>query len=341
MADTHKILVTAPFRGEGLETLRSLGEVVLDPWIDYEPLRLYGPEELVARVTAEGADIVICETDFVMGEALDLPLVAIASTRGDPTNVDIAAATDKGIPVLHAPGRNADAVAEMTIAMLLGVTRHLVAADGDVRSATTYKDDSIPYQRYRAWQIAGRTAGLIGLGAVGQATKWRLEGLGMDVIAYDPFNEEAEHSFEEVLSQADVVSMHAAATHETTRMMDAAAFAAMNDDAVYLNSARGGLHDLDALTTALQTGQIAAAALDHFDGEAPPEGHPITQLDNVLLTPHIGGATYDTEVNHSRTIADDLAALLTGGRPRFIANPDVLDDGVVDDVTAENGGADD
>ena len=159
----------------------------------------------------------------------------------------------------------------------------------------------------------------------------------MNVIAYDPFNNEAEHSLDEVLAQSDVVSMHAAVTEDTAGMMDAAAFAAMKDDAVYLNSARAGLHDLEALTDALATGAIGAAAIDHFDGEAPPEGHPITELENALLTPHIGGATYDTEANHSRIVADDLGRLLAGERPRFIANPEVLDSRSLGDSETRTG----
>jgi D-3-phosphoglycerate dehydrogenase len=319
-----KALVTAPFRGPGLDTLRELCDVVYDPWIEHRPLRIYGPEELAVRIDEEGADIVICEADFVMGEALDRPLRAIGSTRGDPTNVDVKMATEKGIPVLHAPGRNADAVAEMTLALLFGVTRHLVDADADVRANAVFRDDSIPYQRYRAWELKGRTAGLVGLGAIGRAVKWRLEGLGMTVIAHDPFNDEAQHSLDQLLDEADVVSMHAAVTPDNFGMMGTTQFAHMRDDAIYVNAARAGLHDLDALTEGLRAGRPTAAALDHFEGEALPEGHPLLEMHNVLLTPHIGGATYNTEANHSRIIADDLARLLQGQRPEHIANPEVL-----------------
>jgi D-3-phosphoglycerate dehydrogenase len=327
MGDTERptILVTAPFRGEGMETLQALGTVIYDPWIDHRPLRVYDGDTLAERVRETGADVVVCEADFCFGAVLDLPLRAIGSTRGDPTNVDVVAATERGIPVLHAPGRNADAVAEMTVAMLFGVGRHLLTADADLRSGQVFKDDTIPYQRFRAWELNGRTAGLVGLGAVGQATRWRLEGLGMNVIAHDPYNADARHSLDELLAQSDVVSMHAAVTPDTTAMMGADQFTAMRDEAIYVNSARAGLHDLDALTDALIAGRPSAAALDHFEGEVLPDGHPLIGLPNVMLTPHIGGATYNTEANHSRMIADDLTRLFAGQRPRFIANPDVLE----------------
>jgi D-3-phosphoglycerate dehydrogenase len=301
--------------------------VILDPWIDHHPLRLYSEEQLAARAAEVGATVVICEADKCAGPVLDLPLLAIGSTRGDPTNVDLAGATAKGIPVLRAPGRNADGVAELTVGLLLAVTRHLLAADRDVRLGHVYKDGSIPYQRFRGWQLAGRTAGLVGLGAVGRATRWRLEGLGMRVIASDPFADDATHGLDDLLAEADVVSMHAAVTPDTLGLMSTDRFARMRAGAVYLNSARAGLHDLDALTAALASGHLAGAALDHFEGEMLATDHPLVGMANVVLTPHIGGATYDTETNHTTLMADGLRALLRGERPANLANPEVLSHG--------------
>jgi len=316
--------VTAPFRGEGLETLRGLAEVVLDPWIDQEPLRIYKSEQLAERIAAEGADILIVESDSVKGPVFDQPLIAIGSCRGDPNNVDVAAATAKGIPVLRAPGRNAEAVAEMTIALLFAVNRSVVQGDRDVRENQTYRNGTIPYQRYRAWQLAGRTAGIVGLGAVGRAAKWRLEGLGMKVIACDPYNPDATHSLDDLLAESDVVSMHAMVTPETTGMIGAEQFGKMKEGAIYVNSARAMLHDTDALVASLQSGHLAGAGLDHFIGEHLEPDHPLCSMTNVVLTPHIGGATYDTEATHSKLIADGLATLLGGGKPDNIVNPEVL-----------------
>ncbi|HKH24151.1 MAG TPA: NAD(P)-dependent oxidoreductase, partial [Acidimicrobiales bacterium] len=188
-----------------------------------------------------------------------------------------------------------------------------------------FRDGTIPYQRFRAWQIAGRTAGVVGLGAVGRAVSWRLEGLGMRVISFDPFSAAATHdSLHKLLADADVVSMHAASTPETLGMMGTDQFAAMQPGAIYLNTARAGLHDLEALTDAVGSGHLAGAGLDHFDGERLLAGHPLAALDHVVLTPHIGGATYDTEVNHTTMIADDITLVLRGERPRHCANPEVL-----------------
>ena len=321
--DRPVIFSTAPLRGPGLDALRELGTVICDPWIDQRPLRIYNAAQLAERAAAEGATVLICEADQCKGPVFDLPLVAIGSTRGDPTNVDLAGATEHGIPVLRAPGRNADGVAEMAVAMLLALTRHLLAADRDVREGRVFADGTIPYQRMRGWQLAGQTIGLVGLGAVGRAARWRFEGLGMRVIASDPFSPEATHSLDDLLAEADVVSMHAAVTPDTLRLMSAERFAQMKDGAVYVNTARAGLHDLDALVDALESGHVSAAALDHFDGESIAVDHPLIAMDNVLLAPHIGGATYDTETTHTTLMAEGLAALLRGESPANLANPEV------------------
>ena len=324
MAERPKALVTAPFRGEGLEKLRRIADVVYDPWIEQQPLRIYNADQLAERVQSEGANVVIVESDSVRGPVLDLPLLAIGSCRGDPNNVDVTTATARGIPVLRAPGRNADAVAELTAALLLAVNRGVVRADRDVREGEIYRDGTIPYQRFRAWQLAGRTAGLVGLGAVGRATRWRFEGLGLRVIAHDPYADDATHTLDALLDEADVVSMHAMVTPETQGMIGSEQFARMKDDAIYLNSARAALHDTDALVDALRSGTLGGAGLDHFEGEHLPTDHPLASMPNVVLTPHIGGATYDTEANHSKLIADGLEQLLGGGKPDNLVNPEVL-----------------
>ncbi|OBI55643.1 NAD(P)-dependent oxidoreductase [Mycobacterium sp. E796] len=324
MTSRPRALVTAPLRGPGFDKLRQLADVVYDPWIEQTPLRVYSPEQLAERIAAESADIVVVEGDSVRGPVFEQGLIAIASTRGDPNNVDIDGATAAGIPVLNTPARNADAVAEMAVALLLAATRHLLTADADVRGGNIFRDGSIPYQRFRGWEIAGRTAGLVGLGAVGRATRWRLAGLGMRVIAHDPYNDEARHGLDELLAEADVVSLHAPVTEDTAGMIGAQQFAAMRDGVVFLNTARAQLHDTDALVDALRGGKVAAAGLDHFVGEWLPADHPLTSMPNVVLTPHIGGATWNTEARQALMVADDLEALLSGETPTHIVNPEVL-----------------
>jgi D-3-phosphoglycerate dehydrogenase len=319
-----KALVTAAVRGPGLQLLGELADLVIDSWLDQPTLRIYNAEQLAERVAAEGANIVVVESDVCAGALYEQPLLAVASCRGDPTNVDVPAATAAGVPVLRAPGRNADAVAELAVALLFAATRWVVPADRDVRNGEIYRDGTIPYQRFRAWELNGKTAGLVGLGAVGRALRWRLRGLGMEVLAYDPYAPDATSTLDELLARSDVISLHAPVTAETTGMIGAAQFAKMRDGVVFLNTARAKLHDTDALVTALESEKVSAAGLDHFEGEFLDPNHPLTKFDSVVLTPHIGGATYDTESNHTTTIADDLCRLLAGARPLNIVNPEVL-----------------
>jgi D-3-phosphoglycerate dehydrogenase / 2-oxoglutarate reductase len=319
-----RVLVTAPLRGEGFDRLQQMADVVYDPWIEQHPLRIYNSAQLAERIKAERADALIVESDLVGPEVFDSGVRFVAATRGDPVNVDVAAAKEAAVPIVNCPGRNADAVAEMAVALLFAVGRRVIPADVDVRAGEVYRDGSIPYQRFRAWELAGKTAGLVGLGAVGRATKWRFEGLGIKVVAYDPYADGATHSLPELLEVSDVVSMHAPVTPETTRMIGAEQFAAMKDGAIYLNTARAKLHDTDALTASLQAGHLSGAGLDHFEGEHLPTDHPLVSMTNVVLTPHIGGATWDTECRQATTVADELTRLIAGEDLRHIVNPEVL-----------------
>jgi D-3-phosphoglycerate dehydrogenase len=325
MATTRpKALVTAAVRGPGLSLLEQLADLVVDSWLDQPSLRIYNAQQLAERVRAEGANIVVVESDVCGADLYEQPILAVASCRGDPNNVDIPAATAAGVPVLRAPARNADAVAELAVALLFAATRQIIPADRDVRLGEIYRDGLIPYQRFRAWEIAGKTAGLVGLGAVGRALRWRLRGLGVEVLAYDPYAPESTVSLDELLERSDIVSLHAPVTEETTGMIGAAEFAKMRDGVVFINTARAKLHDTDALVEALRSGKVSAAGLDHFEGEFLDPAHPLTTFPSVVLTPHIGGATYDTESNHTATIAEDLCRLLAGAMPKNIVNPEVL-----------------
>jgi len=311
-------------RGPGLEKLQRMAEVIYEPWTETEPLKLYDGPGLAERLRSEGADMAVIEADFVSEPVFELPLVALAATRGDPNNVDVAAATAAGVPVLNTPGRNADAVAELAIALLIAVARRVLPADADVRQAQVFRDGTIPYQRFRGWELSGRRAAIVGYGAVGRALAWRLRALGMDVTAYDPYVEGAAHDLEPVVRAADVVSLHAAVTPETIGFFGAEQFSWMHPGSIFMNTARAKLHDMDALVAALAPGGLGGAALDHFEGETLPSGHPLASMANVVLTPHIGGATTDTEARGAQMVADDIERLLTGVTPLHIVNPEVL-----------------
>jgi D-3-phosphoglycerate dehydrogenase len=317
--------VTAPLRGPGLDTLASLARVVYEPWTDQQPLRIYDGPGLAKRLMAEDADILIVEADFVDATVFELPLMAVAATRGDPNNVDISAATAAGVPVIRTPGRNANAVAELTVGLLMALARRILPADRDVRELEVFRDGTIPYQRFRGWEVAGRRAAIVGYGAVGRALEWRLRGLGLTVDSYDPYVEGAGRDLDAALRHADVVSVHAALTAETIGLFGEQQFSWMRPGAIFLNTARAQLHDMTALVAALESGHLGGAGLDHFDGEMLPAGHPFLSMDNVVLTPHIGGATTETEARGAQIVADDLELLLAGKAPLNVVNPEILD----------------
>ena len=300
-----------------MDQLREVADVEFDPWIEHQPIRLYSAEDLAARVAEVSADLLVCEADECKGPVFEQPLRAVASPgathqcgcgRGPPRRAS-----------RYCTRQDADAVAGWRGAAFavsrvdLGRPRH---AGGTVFT------DTLPYSGIGL--ADGRPhGGAGGLGAVGRAAKWRFEGLGMKVIACDPYQPDADCELDELLTTADVVSMHAPVIPETAGMIGAKQFAAMQTGAVYVNTARAALHDTDALVEALASGHLGGAGLDHVQGEILPPDHPLTTLDNVVLTPHIGGATYDTEVNQTDMVVEDICRLLAGERPHRLANPEV------------------
>lgn len=327
-----RILSLAPLRGPGLEVLRALGEIEIDPWSDHVPIKLHSGAELAAR--AAGAEILVVEADYVPAELFDArpEIRIVASCRADPVNVDLAAATRAGVPVLHAPARNAEAVADLTLGLILALLRGIVRADADVRAGRWFEDGMIAHQRYRSRELRSLTVGLVGCGAVGRATARRLAALGARVLAYDPHAEEAAvraagaepADLGRLLAAADVVSVHALLTDETRGLLGAAELGRMKPGALLVNTARFDIVAEKPLLDALRSGRLAGAAFDHFPDEFLPEGHPLIGMPHVILTPHIGGATVETEEEQTTAIASGVEALLAGHEPPNVANPEAL-----------------
>jgi D-3-phosphoglycerate dehydrogenase len=322
-----KILSLAPLGGPGVEVLRSIGNLEIDSWNDHVPIKLHSADELVARLA--GVDVLIVEADHVPAEVIERSgFRAIAVCRGDPVNVDVAAATKRGIPVLSTPGRNAEGVAELTLALTLALTRHVVEADDDIRAGRFVVDDRIPQQRYPARELRSLVVGLVGLGAVGRAAARLFRAVGARVIASDPYVKSADHmelvSLEELLRRADVVSIHAALNEHTRGLIAAGQFGTLKRGALLVNTARFEIVDEAALLEALRTGALAGAAFDHFAGEFLPPGHPLSAMRNVVLTPHLGGTTVETVAEHTRLVAEGLARMLKGETPPVLLNPETL-----------------
>lgn len=327
-----RLLSLAPLRGPGLEALRALGELEIDPWSEYVPVKLHSADELIARTA--GVEILIVEADHVPGSLFEArPEVRIvASCRADPVNIDLDAATRAGVPVVHAPGRNAEAVADLTIGLIYALVRGIVRADDDVRAGRWIHEGRIAYQRFRGREIRTLTVGLVGCGAVGRVVARRLTALGARVLASDPFADPdtvravgAEPVvLEEMLAASDVVSVHAPLNPSTRGLLGAAEIGKIKNGTLFVNTARFGIADEEPLLEALRSGRIAGAAFDHFPNEFLAADHPLLEMPNVVLTPHIGGATEETEETMTTLVAAGIRSLVDGAEPVNVVNPDAL-----------------
>lgn len=242
----------------------------------------------------------------------------IGCCRGGPVNINVAAATARRIPVVNAPARNSQAVIEFTLGLMLtecrGISRAHSALVNGVWQGELYRYDRTGHE------LKGQTVGLIGLGAIAQGLVPYLKPFGMRILAYDPYTPPArfvELGVESVdlptlLHEADIVSIHARVTPETTKMLGAKEFAQMKPGAYFINTARGPLVDYDALYDALKRGHLAGAGLDTFPQEPPPADWPLLKLPNVTLTPHIAGASKESAERGAESVAQDLANFLAG-----------------------------
>ena len=319
-------LVLAPFSSRGIARLRALGGVVHEPWPTTRTI--WDPEDLGARLDEEAFDALVVEADFLFEELFAAArwLRIAAMCRGALNQVDLAAATDHGVVVVHTPGRNARAVAEFVIAQLFALARHTAAAERYVRDGR-WREMMDPYARFEGRELAGATLGLVGLGAVGRATARLAGGIGMRVIAHDPYAPRTARiemvGLDPLLRAADFVSVHVPDTPETAGLLDAERIAAMRSGAYLVSVTAPSVIDQAALAAALADGRIAGAALDVHEAHPIPPNAPLIGSPNALLTPHIGGATRETIERHSAMTVEAFERFVAGRRPRRLANPEV------------------
>ena len=329
-----RALITASFDAAARARLERLMDVVHEDWKERGSIYFDGAE-FAAHIRDVGADVLIVEADLVHAEVLNgCRLRMIGCCRGDPVNVDLELATAKGVPVFHAPGRNADAVADLTLAFMLALLRHLPAIQDAFRGGTVRLDSTgdylALYTRFTGAELGGRTVGLVGLGAVGREVAARLVPFKARVLAYDPYVREAPPGVElvdldDLLRAADFVSLHAPVTEETRNLVSRERLALLRPSAYFVNTARAALTAEDALYEMLAAGRLAGAALDVLADEPLQPGNRFLALPNVLVTPHIGGATVDVTRHQSEIVVDAIERWLAGDRPRFLANPAVLE----------------
>jgi D-3-phosphoglycerate dehydrogenase len=288
------------------------------------------PDDIYAAAAA--AEILITHFCPVTRRLIDASprLKVIGVLRGGYENVNFAHARERGLLVFNTPGRNADAVADFTVGMIIAEARNIARGHHGLKSGEWIRT----YPNYQHIpDLPGRTVGLIGLGEIGLKVARRLSGFDVQILGYDPYADPtrvAQHgvrvvSLDELLAAADFVSLHARLTAGNRHMIGARELALMKPAAYLINTARAGLVDEDALSQALSEGRLAGAALDVFEKEPPGRDHPLVNLANVTLTPHMAGGSVDAFVNSPKRLAADMAHLF--GRPedvRYVLNRESL-----------------
>ena len=313
-----RILVAEPIAPEGVALLRAHHEVDERPGLtaaelcaslaDYDALIVRSQVQVDAAVIAAGPR---------------LQVIGRAGVGVD--NVDLEAATRAGITVVNAPTGNTIAATEHTLALLYGVARKIAAADASVRRGEWQRT------HFTGLELRGRTLGLVGLGKIGQAIAARARAMEMAVLASDPYvtAEQAAHHgaelvpFDDLLAQADVVSVHVPLSRATRGMIGAKELGRMKPGAILLNVARGGVVDEAAVAAALSAGTLAGAGIDVFEHE-PPVDSPLLDAPNTLLTPHLGASTAEAQVAVAEEIADQVIDVLAGRSARYAVNAPLL-----------------
>jgi D-3-phosphoglycerate dehydrogenase len=285
------------------------------------------PTQIAARI--EDAEILVVHgapvTDEVLAAAPRLRLICCA--RGGPVNVDVGAASARRIPLVITPGKNAESVADQTLAFMIMLARGFPKAQRFLIEGGTLGESAFEGARFLGHDLTDHVLGLVGFGNVGRRVHRRAVAFGMRLVVYDPYvliDELAStvqvSSLGDLLPQSDFVSLHVRATAETENLFGAAQFAAMKPGSYFLNTARESLVDEEALDAALASGHLAGAALDVVRPRSQPGPHPLLRHENVVITPHIGGATHETLLRGVTMVADEIARFNAGDPLRAVAN---------------------
>lgn len=253
-------------------------------------------------------------------------LLCVSSGGAGYDTVDVAACTEAGIAVVNQAGGNAASVAEHTLGLMLGVSRRMLEGDRRMRREIGYSREDV-----MGHEIQHKTVGLVGIGHIGTRVAALCRAFGMEVLATDPLLSAQEiagrgataATFDELLARSDFVSLHCPRDAGTMKLMNADAFARMKKGAIFITTARGGIHDEAALVQALRSGHLAGAGVDVWDQEPPALDHPLLAMDNVFATFHTAGVTHEGRRNVASIAADQIVRLLSGERPPRLVNPEV------------------
>lgn len=275
------------------------------------------------------------EADQVSGDTIrQSGLKFIGACRGNPYAVDLEAATENGIPVVHAPGRNSQGVAELTVGLMIALLRKVIYAQRLLAAGISYEsseDFQRLYKSLEGTEISGKIVGIVGLGDIGTRVAKILNSFGALIYVHDPYVSDEKIQavnakrvvLDRLVAESDMISIHAKLTEQTFHIIGKNEIAAMKPSAVIINTSAPGTLDDDELLRALTEGRIAGAALDVQSNEPVDSSNPFLKLDNVVVTPHMGGNSRQTVERQSNMIVEDLFAFLDGKRPKHLMNPEV------------------
>ncbi len=334
-----KAYITAEFSPSALKKLGNIlqDEIVYESWRTTRNL-YFNDETLLNRLQEIGAEILICEGDNVKSRVIEQSnLKIIGSTRGDPNNVDVQSANSKGIPVIFAPDRNTQSVAELTIGVILSLARKLYLVERTVQQSQEFAVDDFEdyikyYNMFQGSELRGKTVGIIGLGRIGFAVAKILYAFQVKLLVFDPYINQAKLraingksvDLDTLCSQSDIITLHCPPIDETDNMIGETQIRLFKPHVLFINLARASIVDENALLEALQKKRIGGAALDVFSVEPVDQDNEFLGLDNVIVTPHIGGDTADTNHRHSMLMVDAIAQILENKIPPNVVNPEVL-----------------
>lgn len=316
---TRRVLVTDKVAVDGLGPLLERDDVEV---VEAHDSSDAGFQQALAESEALILRSATTVDDALLEKAPQLRAVGRAGVGVD--NIDIDAATKRGIAVFNAPHANTNAAAELTVGLMLAAARNIAPADASVRSNEWER------ARFKGVELKGKTLGLIGAGRIGSEVALRCQAFGMEVIVYDPYlNEERAAEFgaalvplNEILARSDFISIHVPLTDETRGIVDAEALMRMKDDAFVVNASRGGVVDELALAAALHSGAIAGAALDVYETEPLAQDNPLRDAPNLILTPHLGASTREAQDGVATEVAQRIAELFDTGDTSRALNAD-------------------
>ncbi|MDQ3669393.1 MAG: oxidoreductase [Actinomycetota bacterium] len=315
ITDCGRIVATGPIAAPAPELLAPFGDLLVARSSDEEELLHLIPEAVALVVRGGGSRV----TARVIDAAHELRVIARTGVGVD--EVDLDAATRRGVPVVIVPDAGAQAVAEGALALLLALGKRLTLLDRLVREGRWAERDAVEIR-----DLEGSTLGIVGLGRIGRRLADLGRAVGMTVVAADPYADVAgsEVDLVTLFERSDFISLHAPLTDETRGMVDASLLARLPDGAILVNLARGALiRSLDDVLEALETGRLGGVGLDVFAEEPPDLSHPLFRHERVLVSPHALGMSRAAKSAIARAAAEGIIAVLRGDRPRAVANPEI------------------